>query len=180
MLRSALLVMILATVARSGVVAQVGGPVQPGQRVRVSRIEHTPAIIGEIGAIVADTLIVRHPGGLGGTATTAIPLSSIARLQASRGQRSKWATGLLVGLGVGVGGGAVVGAATCHGDLLLTTGDCAVMGAALFGAIGAVSGTVVGLLVKTERWETVPLDRVSPRVSWGPNGRLAFGLRLGL
>lgn len=159
MCRTALLAALTTAITSSASLGQVPGPVRPGQRVRVeSTVEHTPMIIGEIGAITADTIVVRHPGGTGAIETTAIPLSSIARVQASRGQHSKWLTGLGLGLGIGAGGGAIVGAATCEGDWLFTTGDCALMGAALFGAVGAVTGTVVGLLVKAERWETVSLD----------------------
>jgi hypothetical protein len=178
--RSALLVMMLAVVARSGAVAQVGGPVQPGQRVRVqSTVAHTPVLIGAVEAVGTDTLVVRRADGAGAGVATAMPLSSIARLQVSRGRHSKWLTGLALGAGVGAASGAVIGAATHKdNDILFSTGDNAVLGAIVFTPVGALTGMVIGLLVKTERWQTVPLDRVSPSMGRGPDGRLNFAVRV--
>jgi len=167
---------LLVTAVASSAVAQEA-PLRPGQRVRVqSAIVNTPVVTGAVEAIRPDTLVVRPEDGASGGVATAIPLSSIARLQVSQGRHSKWVTGLVVGLGIGVGGGAILGATTCEGDFLFTTGDCAVMGATLFGAVGAVSGTVVGLLTKSERWESVPVNRVRPTVGRGFNGRANFGI----
>jgi hypothetical protein len=179
MCRAALLGLLVAAVASSAAVAQVGGPVQPGQRVRVrSTIAHAPELTGVVETVRPDTLMVRD--GDRGVAT-AVPLSSIDRLQVSQGRHSKWLTGLVVGAGVGAVTGAIIGAATHkENDILFSTGDNAVLGAVVFTPVGALTGTVIGLLVKTERWQTVPLDRVSPSVAPGPDGRLNFGVTLAL
>jgi hypothetical protein len=80
---------------------------------------------------------------------------------------------------VGAVAGAIIGAATHdEDDFLFSTGEDAVLGAVVFTPVGALTGTVIGLLVKTERWETFSLDRVAPMVSRGPDGRLSVGLKL--
>ena len=50
------------------------------------------------------------------------------------------------------------------------------IGGAGLGALGAGIGAIVGALIKTDRWEEVPLDRL--RVSFVPQrgGRFALGL----
>jgi hypothetical protein len=182
MVRSASLGALLAGVAWSAALAQAPAPVQPGQRVRVqSTVAHTPVLIGAVEAIGADTLVVRHDDGAGAGVATAIPLSSIARLQVSRGRHSKWLTGLVLGAGVGAAAGAIIGAATHdENDFLFSAAGDAVLGAIVLTPVGALTGMVIGLLVKTERWRTVPLERVSPRVAWGPTGRLSVGVRIAL
>jgi hypothetical protein len=178
MCRAAMFGLLVAAVAPSAAVAQEPTPVQPGQRVRVrSLLAHRPVVTGAVESIGRDTLVVRPEAG----AAAAIPLSSIARLEVSRGRHSRWLTGLVVGAGAGAVTGAIIGAATHdEDDWLFSAGENAVLGAVLFTPIGALTGTVIGLLVKTERWKSVPLDRVRPTVGGGSHGRVTVGIAVAL
>jgi hypothetical protein len=178
MIRPALLALLLGSVALTEAVAQQSILVQPGQRVRVqSALARTPELIGGVQAISPDTLVVRHDVGAGASAATAIPLIYITRLEVSRGQHSRWLTGLVVGLAAGATTGVILGA-TSESDFLFSKSSMALMGAVVMAPIGGAVGLVVGALTKTERWETVPLPRPGKSVTLGPPGRLGLGVRV--
>jgi hypothetical protein len=46
----------------------------------------------------------------------------------------------------------------------------------VFGGAGAIVGSVVGALVKSERWEEVPLDRLRVSIAPQRDGRFALGM----
>jgi hypothetical protein len=177
MRRAVLIGVVLAGVAWSGARAQAPASVQPGQRVRVrSTIAYVREVTGVVQTIGPDTLLVRDDDR---SVATAIPLATVDRLQVSHGRRSHWMTGAALGFGVGAATGAAIGAAS-GSDWLFTSSENAFLGAILFAPIGAATGVLVGLMVKTERWETISLDGVAPTVSRGPDGRFSVGLRLAL
>lgn len=161
-----LFAMILTGIAGPDALAQKEAPVQPGQRVRVrSTVVHTPELTGVVESIGPDTLRVRDDDR---SMATAVSLATVDRLQVSRGRHSRWVTGAAIGLGVGVAAGVLIGLTTSsEDDWLFGPGASAFLGAVLFGPIGAVTGGIVGLVVRTERWETVPLDRAAPGVARG-------------
>jgi hypothetical protein len=179
MQRAVLLGLTFAGVVWSNAAAQTQASVQPGQRVRVrSTVAHTPELVGVVETIKPDTLMVRDDDR---SMATAVPLATVDRLQVSRGRHSKWITGAAVGFVVGAGTGAILGAAGHNeSDFIFGPGASAFLGAVLLAPVGALTGTVVGLLVKTERWQTVPLGRVGPSVGRGPDGRLTLGVRVAL
>lgn len=176
MRRLALVIAALAGIPSAAAVAQAAG-LHPGQRVRVtSAAEAAPVRTGVIETIDRHTLHLRTAGD---TVATAIPMASIARVQVSRGRHSKWLTGLAIGMGAGAVGGAILGGSS-EDDLLFSSGDKAVIGAVGFGVLGGAVGVVAGALTKTERWETVPVDRVTVSLKPGPGGRLTLGFRIAL
>ena len=80
-----------------------------------------------------------------------LPTSSIERLWVYRGGRRAVGRGLRIGALAGVTGGTVIGA------LLSGCGDCsrvpsAGTGAIFFGGLGAMTGLIVGSLIKTGPW----------------------------
>ncbi len=177
MRHATILVAILAFVPLAGATAQL----RPGERVRVTGHLCPPSFsncgegqpehrVGTFVAWKADTLVVQSNGDI-----LALPLDSVTTLEVSAGRRSQ--TGLGAGIGSVTGAviGAVVGAASCTDDPFLSPGQCAFGGGLLFGATGALLGVLVGAGTKTERWVSVPRDRV--RVSLGPqrDGRLGLG-----
>ena len=100
----------------------------------------------------------------------------MTRLDASRGQKSRAGIGFLVGAGVGALGAVVY----CSRDAseFSDEGKCEVYGrdftlliTGLIGAAGGIVGGFVGYLIKTDRWEEVPLERL--RVSLAPQRLLA-------
>ncbi len=139
-----------------------------GSRVRVTAPDC--ALRGQAAtfrALRADTLVLE---------TTECPLSSVTRLDVSRGERSRWARGL----GVGFLGGALIGAAyggTHAGtDAWDLPTDVAVgLGAAFFGAGGGLVGGIAGYFIKTDRWEEVPLERLSVSLAPQRDGGFALG-----
>lgn len=174
----ALVIGALAGIPNAAAVAQTAA-LHTGQRVRVtSAVEATPVWTGVIEAIDADTLHLRHAGKAGDTVAN-IPMASIARVEVSRGRHSRWLTGLAIGMGAGAAGGAILGASS-EDDLLFSSGDKAMIGAVGFGVLGGAVGVVAGALTKTERWETVPVDRVTVTLAPGPGGRLKLGFRIAL
>jgi hypothetical protein len=104
---------------------------------------------------------------LGGDAVRAIPLTSVERLEDFEGRHGHPWRGAGIGFLVGAVTGAVLGPYTVPGE-----GDTAerkaVAGAVLLGAAGALSGVVIGALIKTDTWEEVPLEGL--RVSIAPRG----------
>ena len=116
----------------------------------------------------ADALVMESNGD-----TLTVPQDSMTTLEVGMGRRSQ------AGVGAGIGGltGAVIGAtvslATCDG--FFPPHVCALVGGLVFGAGGALVGAIVGANKKTERWVSVPLNRL--RVSYGPlhDGRLGIG-----
>ncbi len=189
MRHATILVAILAFTPLANATAQV--PVRPGARVRISHDCRTRTLSsgatridcrtekGTLAALTADSVVLR----IGEPATPlAVSLASVTRLDLYRGRRSLAGRGALIGLVVLGGFGAIAGFNLCEldetqagcglGDHLLGS----VYGGALFGLLGIVIGAVTGALIKTDRWEEVPLDRL--RVSFVPqrDGRFALGL----
>jgi hypothetical protein len=128
---------------------------QPGARVRVVRSDSTTSSqTGTVVAVGPDGMTVRrdHPGD-----SLAIGFARLERLDLSRGRHGH----ALIGLGVGVVGGALVGgllgASTGNsgGLQILSKHDDTIIGAVLGGLTGAIVGPIVGAVIRTERWHTV-------------------------
>jgi len=153
--------------------AQVEPTTAPGDRVRVvAPVVSKASLTGTIVSRGADTLwleVADRPAPL------AIPFTAIQRLEASRGRHSNVLTGLLVGLGVGAAGGAIGGAACGESFLCPGPGAGAVVGALAL----SIPGLVIGALTHSERWESVPLNRVSLSAVRGTAGvMLALTLQI--
>ncbi|PYO40790.1 MAG: hypothetical protein DMD33_16110 [Gemmatimonadetes bacterium] len=153
--------------------AQAEPTTAPGDRVRVvAPVVSKASLTGTIVSRGADTLwleVEDRPAPL------AIPFTAIQRLEASRGRHSNVLTGLLVGLGVGAAGGAIGGAACGESFLCPGPGAGAVVGALAL----SIPGLVIGALTHSERWESVPLNRVSLSAVRGTAGvMLALTLQI--
>ena len=146
---TALLVPILFA-PLSGALAQAQ-PVQPGQRVRVT----APAAWGvarQVGSFVGmrgDTLVVT------GDSTLACPLDWVDRLDVHRGRKSWTLVGAGIGLVLGAGGG--IAFATRDWDFC---GPCTGVIPVAIGVGGILLGAGIGAVIKTDRWEAVPLDQL--------------------
>ena len=144
---------------------------EAGERVRVTAPDldvhrHTGLLVSvQRDSLTVDTLTVAR--------------ASITRLEVQRGRKTNARTGAWIGAlslglaGVGLGIGVCVQRIECEGDEW-----SAVIG--VLGGVGALGGGLIGLgvgaLIKTERWEEVPLDRL--RVSFAPQRAGRFGLGL--
>ena len=130
------------------------------------------------------------PGELSGQATGIPPepgsrvrLDLVERLELSRGTRSHWQTGAAIGFVAGAGitflvlraGGSTALCNRSANQDALRAEECLGL-VALGGVVGAGLGAIVGGLIRTDRRETVSLDRV--RLGAGRDGRLTLGLAL--
>jgi hypothetical protein len=155
--------------------AQEPPTIEPGERVRVTAPDF--GLQKSVGTCLSlsQGVMAFEPAG---SSQLTIPTGSMTGLEISRGRKSN----TLKGLGLGFLGGAALGAVIGllvdeHGNDLAPW-NAAVVGAAVFGAGGAVVGAGIGTAIKTDRWEEVPVDRL--RVSLTPQrgGRLGIGLSL--
>ena len=148
--------------------AQDTPPIAVGERVRVST-ESGATHEGLVSMATSGVIEVRDEEG----SQSSVPLSTVTRLEVSRGQQSKGVIGFWVGAGAGVLGTL----AYCSGgNCALFDDDFTAAAALLFGTGGGLVGALVGWSIKTDRWEGVPLERL--RVSLAPqrHGRFALGL----
>ena len=145
---------------------------EPGVRVRVTAPDC--ALRGQAAtfrALRADTLVLE---------TTECPLASVTRFDVSRGQKSRAGIGILVGAGAGALGAVIYcsqdkNELSDEGKCVLFDDDTTPFQALIFGAAGGIVGGFVGYLIKTDRWEEVPIEQL--RVSLTPqlDGGFALG-----
>jgi len=153
-------------VSPAGLSAQTDvSPVLLNSRVRVTtRSAPGLAAVGTLGAWDGHSL------ELSGSefAPQTIPLSDVVRLEVSRGKKGHWLVGTLVGAGVGLGVGLIAASGNeseptdpsnlfepFAAELGETTEDAGIV--LLSTLAGAGLGALVGALIKTEKWEDVPL-----------------------
>jgi len=183
-----LAVLIVATTAHTHAQQQVP-PVAPGQRVRVTcptaglwqatgnfqRMENDSLIL----LIHPQRVSSSEPGAVrDSTRIVHVPASGVTSLEAYRGRSTSAvrilamsAGGLALGAGIGWGIGKAVDESYPEGGLNLNLGQA--WGAGIGAAVGFFAGVVTGSLIKSDKWEEVPLDRL--HVSVGPQ-RGGFGI----
>jgi hypothetical protein len=138
-------------------------------------------LVGTVLALRPDTIVV------GNDEPVELAISSLTRLEVSRGRESKARTGGIVGLI----GGAVAGAVICIASKCSLTSqsvepleDEGLNSIALAAALGGVAGYGVGVLIgstiKVDRWEEVPLDRLRVTLLPQRRGGVTVGLRVRL
>ncbi len=157
---------------------------EPGPRVRVTLVSSSSRrLVGTLIGQDADSLWVRLPG-------QAAPMS-VARtavvLEVSRGRHRAVGEGARVGAALGLIGGVVVSTVAASKSQFCKSPDLfhlcsldtygrALEGGIVGGAIAAVLGGALGYLVRTDRWEGVPL-RPGHHLALAPHGA---GLELSL
>lgn len=134
--------------------------IDKGVRVRITS-SHGKTFSGSLVAASAESVTVLKDGA---PVIRTTPSSDIARLEVSTG-RHRGMGALLkgaIGLGIGVAGGALLGAASyserspsCFFDC--TRGQAAAFGASLGGVAGLVFGTIVGVATGHESWTAVSI-----------------------
>ncbi len=172
------LVAVLAVTPLTRVTAQEPPPVKVGDRVRVSHDctyrgtqRRCQEDRGTLDAVKADSIVLSAEKD---QSRMVILIASVTRLRVVRGQKSHWAAGVGIGFLTGFTTGAVLAAQEPGG--CSESQGCTIPFGLFFGAGGALIGGVIGALIKSDRWEEVPLDQL--RVSFAPqrDGRFAFGL----
>jgi hypothetical protein len=129
-----------------------------------------------VARITPDSVVIRQPTG-----SRALALADVRGIQVRSGLRRNWGTGAMVGGGVGLVIGLVGALSTdCSRDQWFQDLCEVSQVAAPFAgaALGAGVGALLGGLVRTDRWERVPLTARITRRS--PGARLMLGLALTL
>ena len=145
---------------------------EPGARVRVTAPDvDGRRYDGTLVGLPTDTIVVD---------TLRVALASVTRLDMHWGRKSNWDKGLLyggagvgaVGLGLGIAWWADCG--DSGGEWCPDEGWHALILAPIGFLAGGIVGAGVGALIRSDKWEEVPLDRL--RVSVVPQGNGRFGL----
>ena len=159
--------------------------IAPGDLVRIT----APSMdmdesVGTVAALETDTLVVNteeRPDAL------AVPLADVTRLEVHRGKKSRVGEAAWIGGFAGALVGFVVGAAVSDPNVVGPTigpsepGVNMAGGALVGGGCGALLGAVIGAIAgSTDRWESVPLDRVRVTIVPQHRGALSVGLRVRL
>lgn len=186
--------LLLAGLAVPPLACQQAGPPAAGQRVRVTLRDRAAApCVGDLVLAGESTLAVRCDSNR----VDRFALRDIMRLEVSRGWRSSAHAGATVGGLIGVVAGFVYGVGplprsrSCGswdpigcigedaGNALRSAGHVTLT---LFvgGISGVLAGGAVGLLVRHEAWEALPLGGVRAAMVVLPGGRLGIGASLAL
>jgi hypothetical protein len=107
----------------------------------------------------ADSLFLRVSTG----GVQAWPWRNVVRVERFVGRRGHSGLGALIGAGVGLAAGIPLGIIAKRESqfIQIGTGE-AILIAASFTAAGAGLGALVGLGVRSDRWQTVPLAALRP------------------
>jgi hypothetical protein len=142
--------------AANAQVEAVSFPIDEPVRVWRHSVPEVP-LTGRVSSWSYDSLnLVQAPGP-----PAAIPLSDLAHMEVSR-TKGHAGTGALVGGGIGAALGLAFGIAAATDDFLEAGADDVLLVTAFLAASGAALGTLIGLLVRTEEWEEVPLPPRAP------------------
>src|SRR5688572_25391774 len=134
----------------------------PGERVRLTTHKSEDREKGVVVATDAESLTVSLGSG---KPPVRFAIASLERLEVARGRRSAAKEGAITG---GILGGAfgvfaisVVSAVLCdNASGCDASAGAYLAGTGIFGAGGAGLGALVGLAIKKDRWERVPMSRV--------------------
>lgn len=168
------------SVLRPGTPVRVTVPCSDASRAATGH-ERRCRMEGTLEGTVGDSLAISHAG-----TTTSYSRDAVRALEVRDGTRSHWMLGAGAGLAAGTLGMVAVlnsggSTASCDGSAnqdALSSGECLGL-YALGGVGGAGLGALVGSLIRTDRWRTVPLERLSvgPRTT-AAGGGVAFGVSL--
>lgn len=164
--RTAALVLCLATAP----LAAQSRPIAPGDHLRFSP---EPQGVWTVQSTTADSLVVRNANG----ATRTLPNGvMLIRRAEGKDRLGSLVRGALIGLASGSAVGAAFGYA--QGDdpeenfIRFTAEENALLGAVLFGGLGTIVGTVVGIAAPRSSWKVVPSSSATASISLeAPDGR---------
>ena len=155
-MRRLTVLVVLATVAQN-VAAQDTLAIAAGERVRLTlQSSHRP-VIGVLLGQDRDSLRVQADSN---SAPVAVARTDVTSVEASLGRHGHAGSGALAGLVFGGIVGAAAGS-SCQDDFLCPGAGG---GALLLGGTGLVFGALVGVLVRSERWERVYPEEVGVAV----------------
>ena len=152
-MRIAAVLAALVLLTPFGLRAQQDSALRSGARVRVTAPNVTNGQITGSLVSIRDSSLVLPDGD--------IPLASITALEVSRVTKSHAGTGALTGFVIGALGGVLIVTSFCTDDFF---GPCTagqVVGSmAVMTLPPTLLGAFIGALIRTERWEEVPLSEI--------------------
>ena len=165
----------------STLLAQDAPTIEPGARVRVTApdcgVRRLAITVEELSG---DSFTFLGDPTRSSNSINNCSLASVTRLEVRSGRQRRWGRGALIG---GIVGGAfgLVGSVgyVADGCTFGCDGQEAAIfasGIAFFGIGAGIIGAGIGALIKTDRWEEVPLDRLRVNVVPQKDGRFALGL----
>jgi hypothetical protein len=131
-------------------------------------------LVGVVNAWRPDALVMRP---LERTTTMSIPMTALTRLEVSQGRRSHWVRGGVIGLGLGFAASGLFLAAFCSDPDTSCHADTVGRVLALIALPPTAVGLGIGLAVRTERWERIPIPG-SQAARSGDGQRVAAGLNV--
>jgi hypothetical protein len=143
-------------------------PLTVGSKVRL----RTPAIGRVRGVVieVKEAFLHVHTDDQG---SVRVPRETISELEVSAGRRRRAMKGMLIGAAIG-GAVSALGEYVQPGRSMPSSDRAEVIGAGV--ASGATIGAATGFFIKSERWRSVPLERV--RLSVAPRRKGGISLSL--
>jgi len=152
-----------------------------GDRVRVKVVGNRETLTSTIDSVTADELVLSATGA---GQPLRLSLGQLDRIDVSRGQRSQWRKGAVIGLIPGAAFGGLVGVAlACDPDIAGCDDAAApalaagLFGAVVFGAATASVGALIGLAFKTDHWVRVHEGKPKASLILAPTDG---GMRVGL
>ena len=167
MRHAALLLATLSAIAPR-VAAQDTLAISGGERVRLTLPSSRRPVVGVLLGQDRDSLRVQADSN---STPVAFARAGVTSVEASLGRHGHAGTGALAGLVLGAVVGGAAGA-SCADDFLCPGAGG---GALLLGGTGLVFGALVGVLIRSERWESVYPEAVGLAVVKAPRG-LGVGL----
>jgi hypothetical protein len=181
--RNHVLVLLAAAMVGTALPAQEVSTLMPGERVRIKSTDLRGEFI--VRSAGQDSLVV---GTMTSDETWTLPVESLRSVEVSGGKRSRPAA---IGRGAGFGAllGASVGAVLGFADgddecaegnwciIQFSAADKAVMGGLAVGVLGGAVGGILGAANPGERWQRVPIRRLSagPTVGGGFAAAVSVG-----
>ncbi|PKD45172.1 hypothetical protein [Rhodohalobacter barkolensis] len=159
--------LLFAHLIQSTAWAQVNN-INVGDRVRISapaaqtKTLYRKTLFGTVNNITPEEIYL-----LSNNEYFIIPFNSIRRIHVSTGKKRNTGKGALIGLSSGALLGGMISLVTyeeCDDSepfgcwLDFSKGESFVLGAAALGLSGLVLGTVLGAIIKTDRWHRLPIE----------------------
>ena len=174
--RGAVALGILITLAHAVPAQAPARTAKVGDRVRITRLGFPTPVVGVMVSATTDSIsfvpAVPHVFGAPGVQDTArIARTAVQLFEVSDGRhRHPW-SGLALGLVGGGTAGIIVGAVSyepCHSTEFMgcflapsSRDESALLGGAVFGVLGSVTGLIIGTFYQTDHWHHVTLERVA-------------------
>ncbi len=157
--------------------------IAPGQRVRITapsaHLDEAVAVVDSLSPHFLTLSLERYVGRTRiDTLHVTVADSALRKVEVSRGQVGHAGAGAMIGAVIGGTAGMIAVGIACGGATSMCNALPPVAGA-VFALPGAAIGTLIGAVMRTDRWESVSLFRLRLTVGAGSDGRLGVAGSVG-